>query len=123
SEERRGKCRPCGNEFVIPPALMPDKNGRIKPSGHAAADRYAAAEIASLSSWRVVRGGYRRTIAVTCGVLLLGLVAFLANGLKPKADAQSAVDLHPALDANLSLPREKREYASVSGVDFSDPNI
>jgi hypothetical protein len=123
SEERRGKCRPCGNEFVIPAAVMPDKKGRIKPSGHAAADRYAAAEIASLSSWQVAPGGYRSTIAVTGGVLLLGLLAFLANSLKPKPDAQPAADLHPALDAKLSLSRDKREYASVSGVDFSDTNI
>src|SRR6185295_19096572 len=108
SEERRGKCRPCGNEFVIPAAVMPDKNGRIKPSGHATADRYAAAEIASLSSWQFASGGYRRTIAVTGGVLLLGLLALLANGLKPKPDAQPAVDFHPALGAMFSLSRDMR---------------
>jgi S1-C subfamily serine protease len=126
AEERRGKCRPCGNEFVIPAAVTrPGVKARTKPSGQAAADRYAAAQIASLTSRQVTVGGrsYRRTIAVIGGALVLGIFAILTTGFKPRPEIKPAVDLHLTPDAKLPLPHQSEYASTIDLIKAIEPSV
>lgn len=131
SEERRAKCRPCGNEFLIPVAVEHDDTRRqIFPPRQAAADRYAAARLAASTSQQLNLGGwsYRRKITVAAGLLLLGLFTFVARGFNQepvvKPTVQPIVDIRRGRIAKLSLPRGKHEYASVTDlIEAVEPSV
>ena len=123
SKERRAKCRPCGNEFIIPVAVV---HGEVRDPRHAAADRYVAAQVATLSSKQAKIAGrsFPKPLAVAGGLLILVLVAFIFIGFNQYSDTARTVQLRRGRGAKASLPSNQSEYSSVMNlVEAVEPSV
>ena len=126
--EQRAKCRPCGHEFLIPaaPANQRDKSETWAAPGQAAADRFAAAEIASVCSRRprLPFWSVRRRLYVTACLAASGLLAAVAYNTYLSPVKVIVKDLQRGRVAKLSLPRSESEYASIAElVEAVEPSV
>jgi S1-C subfamily serine protease len=123
SKERRAKCRPCGNEFIIPVAVV---HAEVRGPRHAAADRYVAAQVATLSSEQAKTDGrsFPKPLAVAGGLLILVLVAFIFIAFNQYSDAARTVQLRRGRVAKSSLPGNQPEYSSVMNlIEAVEPSV
>lgn len=126
--EQRAKCRPCGHEFLIPaaPANQRGKSETSAAPGQAAADRFAAAEIASVCSRRprLRFWSFRKRLYLTACLAASGLLAAILYHTLSSPDQVIVKDLQRGRVAKLSPPRSELEYASIAElVEAVEPSV